>query len=365
MRRPSTGWALLTVSLALVVACQSSLAAGPPAAKKLILYDNPPGTAFVRAHVTEMEQQPFDGLVLSADYTDAQGHSQALQATDWGPIAIPWRDLKPALADLQATRFHSFTDNFLLFGMSPGTVDWYDDFSAVAHNARMVARLCKRAGLKGIFFDNETYGPHVFSFHTRKYYGSRSFHEYATQVRKRAAEVMNAFQAEDPGLTVLLAWGYTRHRTEDLPNKMYGLKNFFNDGLFAAARGQTRIVDGHENSYTYFVRSQFERAWNHMHHDDLAVCAVPDDYTRHLSAGFGIWVDTYSDELGWHTHDFSKNYRTPDRLRQVVAAALRRSDQYVWLFSGQPRWWPPQKELPAAYVEAVREGHADGERAAP
>lgn len=52
-----------------------------------------------------------------------------------------------------------------------------------------------------------------------------------------------------------------------------------------------------------------------------------------------------------------KNHFTPDEFEAAVRAALQRSDEYVWVYTEQPRWWTNEK-LPAAYVEAVEQALA-------
>ncbi|HET6386638.1 MAG TPA: hypothetical protein VFJ58_24875, partial [Armatimonadota bacterium] len=126
--------------------------------KKLIEFGwDEPDTAQVRQNVHQMEQAPFDGVVLNAHYRDAHGANQVLEWTGFSATPIPWESLQPALADLKAVRWRRFTDNFLRFNTSPGDVDWFDDFSAITHNAAMAARLSRQGHLKGILFDTEAY----------------------------------------------------------------------------------------------------------------------------------------------------------------------------------------------------------------
>ena len=39
----------------------------------------------------------------------------------------------------------------------------------------------------------------------------------------------------------------------------------------------------------------------------------------------------------------------------AVRAALEVSDEYVWIYTEQPRWWPRQK-LPQQYIDALDAG---------
>src|SRR5262245_1647817 len=84
--------------------------------KKLIEFGwDEPSTAFLREHIAEMEQTPFDGVVFNVHYKNAQGADAVLEWTGFGATAIPWEAFEPALADLKATRFRRFSDNFVRF----------------------------------------------------------------------------------------------------------------------------------------------------------------------------------------------------------------------------------------------------------
>jgi len=56
-----------------------------------------------------------------------------------------------------------------------------------------------------------------------------------------------------------------------------------------------------------------------------------------------------------------KNYLSPETFEAIVAAALRTSDEYVWIYGETPRWWgsqEPEKHVPEAYVSALRRARA-------
>jgi hypothetical protein len=41
---------------------------------------------------------------------------------------------------------------------------------------------------------------------------------------------------------------------------------------------------------------------------------------------------------GWDPADSAKNYFTPAEFESAVRSALRVCDEYVWIYSEQPRW---------------------------
>jgi hypothetical protein len=57
-------------------------------------------------------------------------------------------------------------------------------------------------------------------------------------------------------------------------------------------------------------------------------------------------------QVGWNLDDSSKNHFTPREFEAAVRSALEVSDQYVWIYTEQPRWWTNER-LPKEYVEAL------------
>jgi len=73
-------------------------------------------------------------------------------------------------------------------------------------------------------------------------------------------------------------------------------------------------------------------------------------------------MDNNSDKKPWNTEDFSKNYYMPEQFESSVYEALKVSDEYVWIYTEQPRWWTEKGQsvkLPAAYETAIRNAQSD------
>jgi hypothetical protein len=331
-------------------------------AAKLIEFGwDEPDTGFMRQHIREMEQTPFDGCVFHLTYTKEDGKSGNFTWECWGEEAFSREQLWHAVDDLRTLDSETFTENFLRFNVTPGNVDWFDDFSAILSNARLAAEIARAARCPGILFDIEQYNSQLFSYQAMRDKDAKSFDEYAAQVRKRGAEVMEAFQEPFPDMTVFLTFGYClpwyqAGSREKLPEASYGLLAPFFDGMLEAANEGVTFVDGHEASYPYQERAQFETARRVMTQDLLPLVADPETYLQHLSVAFGVWMDCNWRNVGWATGPFAGNHFLPMQLKQSVEAALELCDEYVWLYSETPRWWSaegPQK-LPRAYVRAVR-----------
>src|SRR5205809_924779 len=82
------------------------------------------------------------GCVYHVSYARAGGPGPfAWEA--WGRRAFTPAELDGARRDLRATRFRRFRYNFLRLNVTPGNLDWFDDYDAVRANARLAASLAR------------------------------------------------------------------------------------------------------------------------------------------------------------------------------------------------------------------------------
>ncbi|MGQ9487658.1 MAG: hypothetical protein ACUVSE_07875 [Armatimonadota bacterium] len=332
--------------------------------KKLIEFGwDEPDTAFMRRHIAQMETTPFDGCVFHLNYTTSEGKTANFTWECWSKRTFTEAELRPALEDLKATRFRKFKHNFLRFNTTPADIDWFDDFSAVLNNARLAARIAREGRCAGILFDIEQYNAPLFDYQRQRDASTKPWEEYAEQVRRRGREVMQAFQQGYPGLKVLLTFGYclpwaqSQGGKRPLKECTYGLLAPFLDGMVDAARGGTRLTDGHELSYGFRDPAQFTKAYQTMKHDLLPIVADPRKYARVFSFSFGIWMDLDWRNSGWHTDDLSKNPHPPAQFEAIVREAMKVADEYVWIYSETPRWWSEEGKpikLPREYTEALQ-----------
>src|SRR6266705_3574799 len=305
----------------------------PPSEKKLIEFGwDESDPAFMREHITEMEKTPFDGCVFHVDYTKPTNGSGSFTWEAWGFRAFQMAELQKAVDDLKATRFHRFTNNFLRFNTTPAKLDWFDDFSAILNNAELAARIARDGKCAGLLLDTEQYEGQLFNYHKQRDAQTKSWDQYAAQTRLRGRQLMEAFQQGYPDVTVFLTFAYSLPwaqcggKRDKLAETDYGLLAPFLDGMIEAAKGKTKIVDGYESSYGYKQPSQFESAYETIKQKLnrfvcgyetikqklLPIVADPNGYQKHLSIGFGVWLDRDWRKHGWDTNDFSKNYFTPE-----------------------------------------------------
>jgi hypothetical protein len=343
------------------------------AAKRLIEFGwDEPDTKFLREHIVEIRKTPFDGTVFHVGYRKADGRKGNFTWEGWGTNVFTPADLAEAVSDLKSTRFGNFKENFLRFNTAPANLDWFDDYSAVIQNASLAAQVARRGRCAGILFDIEQYQGPLFDYEKqRDAYDpskpgerkSKSWELYAGQARKRGQEVMDALQQGYPGLVIFLTFGYSLPWSESRQGQIplsechYGLLAPFLDGMVAAAKGRTRLVDGHELSYSWKRPEQFAAGYKTMKQDLIPIVRDPEKYHRYFSFGFGIWLDQNWRKLGWDAEDLGKNYFTPVIFETATRAALKRTERYVWIYSETPRWWSAEGtpvKLPTAYIDALR-----------
>lgn len=357
------GKVLGSTGLAVLGLAAAALGAGP-AEKKLIEFGwDEPDTAFMRKHVDQFEQSPFDGCVFHVNYRKPDGKTGSFTWDSWSKQAFALADVQQAIDDLKNAHFKRFKHNFLRFNTTPADIDWFDDHSTVINNARLAARIARESGCPGLLFDIEQYNGPLFNYGKQRDKDKKNWDEYAAQVRKRGREVMAAFQEGYPDLVVFLTFGYCLPWAESNRDKTklaladYGLLAPFMDGMVEAAKGKTKIVDGCELAYGYRKPEHFTDSYAMMREGVMPIVPDPKSYRRVLSCSFGLWLDYNWRKEGWNADDPSKNVHTPESFEVLVRNALRTADEYVWIYSETPRWWSDEGKpikLPPAYDAALR-----------
>jgi hypothetical protein len=346
-----------------------------PAKKLLQMGWDRPTTAFVRDHVRAMETRPFDGIVFQLDFANAL----------FGPSPIVLADYAGDIANLKATSFQKFTDNFVRINGTSEVIDWFADLSTVVANAGVAARFAREAGLRGIVFDTEAYdGGGVWHYPRQRYAATKSFAEYRTAVRAHGGAFMTSIAAAHPDVVVIVTFSYseayldvTERGAANLAGANYGLLPAFIDGMLDGAPPSVRIVDGFRNSFWYKSAAEFERARSLMLTEAPRATSdnAPATVTEHVRAGFGLYLDAAEPLGNFNAADFKTNYFQPDEFKNCVVSALLQSDTYVWLHNEKTNWWantptvsistPPPKSAPTdtwnfpmEYYDAVMQARA-------
>jgi hypothetical protein len=385
----------------IIAFCLCLSAVAEPKKKLIHLGIDTPDINSLPKDIGQMELAPFDGWVFSIRSKNPQlsmlgGNPRKFDFSwgGWGKRAFTRDEIEDTISHLKATKFKKFTDNFIRVCITPGEIDWFDTHDTILNNVRLAAVIAKEGGMKGIFFDPEAYEAPIWDYHKQRDAKTKSYAEYAAQVRKRGAEVMNVIQKEYPDITILTAFGHSvncRHGYTDEKDKSisfseysndprklqyfeYGLLSEFLNGMVDAAGPKVKLIDGWESAYFYLRAQEFSEGRRIVYEKVLPFVADPVKYKKVYSCSFGIWLDANwlagmnrddypadgrGEYPGWSNKDFSRNYFQPAELEISLKNAFRYSDEYVWLYSERVFYSGAQKNIPDAYIQAISRARAD------
>ncbi len=329
-------------------------------------WDHPTPAQF-RRHIAAFERWPFQGAVIAPTRTGPDGKevgsSFAFGRDHWDEAAFA-----ASTADLQAAKRARGGDYFLLINANPGDVDWFDDdgWAQVVDHWRLLARVARQGGLKGLLYDAEPYAPpHAqFSYARQEGRDRHSFAEYAARARDRGRDVMRAVVAEYPNITIL-----AYRLISDLPmpapgqpdalsmleGHVYGLCPAFLDGWLDAAPPSVVIVEGNENAYRYNSVAEFDHAYVTLTTRAPRLLSPENraKYRAQVQISHGIYLDTHGNPPSspWYIDPMGGSRGA--RLEANVAAALHACDGYVWIYGEKGRWWPSDGSGFPAWPEVI------------
>lgn len=326
--------------------------------------------ATIQMNIRKIEELPFDGTVLQGFKANKGGEEVMFDWLCFGQERFERQQLTQTIELLRNIDFQRFTNNFLRFNVTPGDVDWFDDFGAILHNARLWAEVAKETGMKGWMFDVEDYKGQVFDYRKERYAQQKTFEEYAQQARLRGRQLMQAIQDGYPDIVILLTLGQSycleaSQRPGGLREDGYGLLPAFLNGMIEAAGPQVRLVDGNERAYGYLTARDYFRGLHDIRRRALAL--VPKELRRKYRARMGASMALYVNYV-FALHDapggLPTYYLTPEeRLRlfeQNVYYALKTADEYVWCYSEGLSWWEKgyPRPTPEGALDAIRSAQA-------
>jgi len=347
--------------------------------KKLIEYGwDVPYTDFVRRNIGRMEKFPFDGIVLRF-----KGGWGAYPSHIFRKTATDPKEYEEDLANLGATRFAKFKDNFVLvWGTREKDWDWFNenDWKAAEENIRLIASIAKKGGLVGICFDPEPYNGNPWFYPSLVNAKSKSFEDYWKRVRECGARFIRAIQSEFPDVRILTFFQVSilpdivdipdpKERLEKLSQHTYGLLPAFLNGILDGGNPQMMVIDGNEPAYYYREQIDYLRAYHLMRQRALSLIASENrsKYASQVQAGFALYMDFYfgliPQEYEW---GLLSHYLTPEErarwFEHNVYQSLYTTDEYVWCYSERVDWWGTQNE--ASWLGLVPQGAEEAIRSA-
>ncbi|MBI4560086.1 MAG: hypothetical protein HY706_21035 [Candidatus Hydrogenedentes bacterium] len=351
--------------MAVVVACAISIgvhAQGRGVAsleKKLIEYGwDVPTPDFIRTHIQEMEQRPFDGLIFKL-----KAGGNVLE-----PTAMPEESFAEDYENVRNIPWNKFTDNFAIM-WAASAQDWFDDshWQAIESNVRLVTRAARLGRCVGICFDPEPYGKNPWSYQEVVHRDAKSFIDYDAKAKERGGRFVRAIQQEMPWAKILMFYQMglfaefcvpmsPETRAERLAQHDYALFPAFLEGMLTHAGAGVMLIDGNEPAYYYTDRNQYFDAYHTITQRGryLFPAELQERYRAHVQAGQALYIDQY---FGLRTNKTPGRYMTPEErpkwFEHNVYWALHTADQYVWCYSERMNWWT-NTDVPPGCEDAIR-----------
>ena len=353
----------LIVTLAIPAVLWSGDALSLPRLRKKLIECSwtTPSVEFLRDNIREMEADaPYDGIriKLEATVTENGREFHCQPYTIFSAVSWRYEYFREQIEALKQVPFKRFTDNFLMTTVCPGVADWFDDaaWSAVCNNFAIMAKIARETGMKGICFDPEQYNTPLFSYSPGSPY---SYEATLQQARRRGRQWGEAIFHEYPAITILsffwismnLGCAYADQPEEHLQKAL--IIPFIN-GVYDVLPPEAKLVDGHENGgYRATTPEQFFRLLYDV--KSLAPALIDErnreKYRRQTQLAPAIYLDAFfvhPPESMWYLPAPETNRLEVFRRALHNAAAV--SDEYLWTWGEQCRWWdcdfePWQEEL--------------------
>lgn len=317
-----------------------------------------PDISFVASNATNMEQMPFDGVVMRMD----DDLSSAVQRQE----PITYETFRSALAPLEAADLKSLKHNFLIIYSTP-TGDIFDSWSTPLSNYADMARAANEANFEGIFFDNEEYFGSALD-DDYNCAGDRTVDQCRTQAFHRGHQVVDAIRSTWPDAKIIIARGpyISEAETSDYLNA-HGVA--FNDvsranalrGAFAAGMASATVG----NDAQYIDGGQVYSARTLQHFKDLKSWQKEGQLTQGSLVPEDLrpqWAASTSAAFGVYDASASSPPMGPGVWGTTLTNALLTTDRYVWAYTEKHDWWGtghPNTSVPAAWVNATRQARDD------
>ena len=305
----------------------------------------------VLAAADELDKLPIDGVVfgLNSRYDIKEEHEGTLRAA----VKRVWPKEKLrhfAGVFREAVKHKSLADSFVANMFQPvSRMKWDDDaaWAAFAENMRLLAKLAKEGGLKGIVLDTEDY------WKARQYAllpgDNMTYEEACKLVRARGRQIFRGVFEEFPDIDIITYWWlslryeYFGSQNPQLQAKSLGdLLPAFTDGVLDVMPMTARIFDGNEHTYHWSHWRSFVS--QRIFHPELV---SPENRLKFRSlfwASSAFYMDMFinPEKRGDGTpHPF---YMAPaggrrlNRFLDRYEDAALMSEGYVWIF-GEKRSW--------------------------
>ena len=316
-------------------------------------------------HADRFDRLAIDGIAL---YVDAEQDGERLDG-GWIMNNPAWRyetfaPLVPTYRKIVAHR--SLRESFLCCGMSARKPEsgrkgrpeggapriGLDDDAAwtrIAGNYRVLAKLAKAGGLRGLLFDNEDYhGLHQFTLED----GDGGWESACAKMRARGRQVFRGIFEEYPDVRLLFFWAFSNGRSQSMQSDPLAalreskrLFPAFLNGMLDVIPPTAVFIDGDEDSYVFRAADgAFENNAVQILSGVLPYVAPENraKYRAQVRNSYGLYLDQYVGSKyrirAGKRGQPNNWYRPPVNgsrdagFREDLEAATRCADEYVWIY---------------------------------
>ena len=325
-------------------------------------------TEYIKKNIAELEKNiPGQGMIFQIDVPPERCGKRNIRTNNiFGSPRVEYDDYNADVENLKSTRFIKFTDNFISSGVSPGNVDWFSDsaWADVCHNFKVLARVAKNSGMKGIKIDIEEYRKNrMWQFQPEK---GKSLEETCRMIRQRGREFGKAIFSEFPDIHLLCYWWCSLAKVKNNPlqpeRARYLVAPFVN-GIYDVLPPTATIHEGNEThgyrsnneSEAYFQR--VDLALDLMSFIDVDNVAKYRAQTRLAPA---LYIDPHFTERKnyWHNQlepDLSRLGRA-QMFKRNLQYALEIADEYIWTWMERFSWMPSSHPAKTVVLDTIAPG---------
>ena len=218
-------------------------------------------------------------------------------------------------------------------------------------------------------FDPEPYGPNPWNYAVQLHASVHTFADYEAIVRGRGREFMRALQHEYPGLELLTLHNYSyflragaspdiNTREKVLAGHPWGLLPAFLNGMLEEADSNTRITDGHEQSYFFERPEDFARGAAEVRRGAIPYVSAElrAKYVRQVQIAQPVYLDWmfgYFKTSRPSVADGLSDEQRAQLAEHHTYYAMKNADRYVWAYSEKMNWWTGE-HLPPGAEDALR-----------
>lgn len=327
-------------------------------------------TEYIKKNIAELEKNiPGQGMIFQIDVPPERCGKRNIRTNNiFGTPRIEYDDFKADVENLKSTRFVKFTDNFISSGVSPGNVDWFSDsaWADVCHNFKVIARVAKNSGTKGLKLDIEEYRKNrMWQFQPEK---GKSLEETCRKVRQRGREFGKAIFSEFPDIHLLCYWWCSLARVKNNQHQpelaMYMVAPFVN-GIYDVLPPTATIHEGNE-THGYRTNNESEAYFQRV---DLACNLIRfidvnnvDKYRTQTRLAPALYVDPHFSDRKNYWRDQLEPDLSRLGCRQMfkrnLQYALEIADEYIWVWMERFSWIPSTHPAKPVVLDSIAPGLA-------